>query len=223
MERAAVLRPRPGPRWGRSESWSAKQWDLFYSLLEQGYSDGELAIYLRIPVGQARWARESRGWQVGPALGGYMTLRAVALRMGYYGTSGTPRRWVREGRLRAVVRRWEGRPNATVLVKDGWLMDFLEDAQQLHQWEWERIADPWLREWARRRREGAVLTTREAAREIGVEHATLRTWASWFPELPVMREGVRGRMYWPRDLVAELADKYEYGVGIRGMVAEMAG
>lgn len=213
------MRPRWAKPVGPPSKWSQKTWDLFYSLLEQGFSDWEIGTYLRMSTGTAKYARESRGWEVGPALGGYLSLRGVALRMGYAETSSTPRRWVKEGRLRALVRRWECRPKyTTVLVKQEWLLEFLEDPQQFHQWEWERIPDQWLREWARKRRQGAVMTTREAAEVIGVEYGTLRTWMAWYPELPVLRDGIGGRAYWPKDLVRELSERYVYGAGIREMV-----
>jgi transcriptional regulator with XRE-family HTH domain len=201
--------------------WEWTDWDRLMELLERGWSDGEIGLYLRMPRYVIRRAREKRGWRPGAELAGMMTMADFARRMGMADTGNTARLLIDSGVIQASIRQWPGRKERMIGIKEEWLLDFLEDSRYWHLWSCERIADPKLREWAQKKRTEELLTLRQVGDELCVTESTVRSWLERNPELrAVARRGAFKSFYIPRSQVDRWREQYVYGEGVARLVEE---
>lgn len=170
--------------------WTHRRKVLLDELMAQGVSDeaasqrlGTTPIAIREACRRFGIARPFRQ--------GY-TLSRLEATLGY--GQRALQRWEAEGRIRMLRGIASIAGQQCLITRDVHLMEFLENPDHWHVWEWERIRDDSLREYCRRLRSHVVyLTATEAALMIDVTPEAV-TKMIRTGRLPAKRDGVEHRI-----------------------------
>lgn len=185
--------------------------------VERGLTDREIGIRMRLTQAQVITARYRFGIPAGTRSKGVVRIVEVNRMLGNRSTDTRVRRWIDNGWLHTELIRTEtesGRTLTRQVIPWASLWKFLEDPAHWARWDVELIPDPSLRAWARKMRHDDVMTIAQAAAEIGVSKAGMRTWLWRYPQIPVVRRGVKRERFLYRSQVEALKACYEWQKGI---------